>query len=156
MQTQEKSFIAFIVNDRKSDYTVMLVNPTEKHYSRVVTLTGAYISIDEDLLETSKAVKERGELPPMSAINIESCDIDGLEFTIWYHVDLYEKDTVDPWHVWFILPRVTGALSGYKPEKLPVISSQGVKIELEPCKERNIEEEIKGLNMESKYWKHGE
>ncbi len=154
MYNSTTPFVAFTMNSQTNTYQVFLVNPTRTPYVRVVTLTGAFMTMDDDLVETSKAVKERGELLPMSALEIESGDVDDLEFSVWYHLDLYEQGAGDPVHSWFSLPGAMSALFGYKPESLPVISA-GQLIEMFPCPQRSIQEEIKTLVMESQYHKHG-
>ena len=90
--TTTKPFIAFILNDKNGTYEVRLVNPTDQNYVRIKAFTGAFIGTDGDLLETSKSVKDLGELSAQSQLLIESDDQDGLDFTIWYHLDLYEEN----------------------------------------------------------------
>lgn len=151
--TINKPFIAFIVTDDDKEWTyeAILVNPTNTDYERVESLTGAHMSIDDDLLETSKSVRELGVLPPQSSIRIEGSDVDGLEFRAWFHLDLYERGSSKPWQVWFGLPGPLTVWSNYKPEPLPVLKKEGQVIELLERNGPDIPEETDGMDMGSKY-----
>ena len=68
--TQQEIFIAFIMRD-SGDFNVYLVNNSDFHFYETKVLTGAYMSVDEDLLETGKVVKKKGSLKPRSFIEID-------------------------------------------------------------------------------------
>lgn len=159
-EAELKPFIAFIKGQNGFAFESYLVNPTDTHYSRVVSLTGALASDDDGVLETSKAIRERGSLPAKFAIPIELDDtIGGLDFLIWYNLDLYERvkpypfpeTKAEPLMVQFSFPK-----HDYKPELLPILNRQGMKIELQPRKSgKAIHEEAKGMDMQGGYYKDG-
>lgn len=161
-EAQLKPFIAFIKGENGFAFESYLVNPTDTHYSRVVSLTGALASDDDGVLETSKAVRERGQLPARFAIPIELDDtIGGLDFLIWYNLDLYERlnpypapeTNSEPWMVQFSFPKYD-----YKSEAepLPIIGRKGMRVELQPRKSgKVVQEEAKGMDMQGGYYKDG-
>ena len=72
------------------------VTGSEDSKDALGTLTGMYMSVDEDLPESTRARKEWGELPPHSAILLEDGDYRDLDFVIWHHLDLVPADTARP------------------------------------------------------------
>ena len=150
--TQQEIFIAFIMRD-SGDFNVYLVNNSDFHFYETKVLTGAYMSVDEDLLETGKVVKKKGYLKPRSFIEIDKSDWDELDFVIWYHVDLYDEKGLVVRQYWFQLPKYGW---GYdeKVVKLPVVGEMGMIIDLDQRDKESIDDEVKHLDMESKYYKH--
>lgn len=145
-------FVGFIINEKDSSYEVYLVNSTKKNYCRVFVLSGAYCGDDDGLLETSKVTKEKGPLPPHSFQLLERSDLDGLDFVIWFHLDIYEDAASEPIRVWFELPKYGGLNS--KIVRLSVLEKEGTLIELETRNDgETIEEEIQHLNMNGVYHK---
>lgn len=152
--TDTKPFVAFVMNDSDNTYTLLLVNPTDKNYPLVRGFTGAFMTVDDDLLETSKSVGDLGALPPKSSLKIESSDQDGLEFVIWYHLDLCEEGVAGPLHGWFDLPKYG---RGYEPKNLPILGIQGMRIDLSPCDKKNVDEDVASVTtMDSRLWKSGQ
>ena len=148
----KEPFIGFIIGERNHAFEAYLVNPTDKHYWRVVSLTGAFAGDEEGLLETSKAMRDRGSLPEQFAIPIEiDDDIGGLDFKIWYQLDLFERDKEKPEMVAFSLPKYG---LGYKPKHLPILNRQGMYIPLEKRDDHElIEARVKHINMRGGYYK---
>lgn len=145
-------FVGFIINEKDCSYEVHLVNPTDKHYSRVFALTGAYCGDDDGLIETSKATKEKGTLSAHSSLLLErGDDLDEFDFVIWFHLDIYEAGKSIPTKVWFQLPKYGWNSTTVH---LPVLEKKGTLIELEDRNDREtIEEEITHLNMNGGYHK---
>jgi hypothetical protein len=148
---QPRLFVGFIINDETGEYCVYLINNSAINYKRVRALTGAYCSIDDDLLETSKSVSEKGPLAAGSKVLIEKSDIDGLDFVIWFHFDLFpEKGKIKKY--WFQLPKYYQLQENDK-VMMPVINQAGWIIKLIERDGELIDEEIKTLVMESVYHK---
>ncbi len=146
---QPHPFVAFIRNENDFTYEAYLVNQTDISYTRVHSLTGSFCSVDEGLLETSKSVKEEGLLAPHSSLLLEKSDLGGLDFVIWYHLDLYAEGSDEPLRISFNLPK--GGL-GCDLSFLPIIEKEGARIELEIRSDgETIEEEVKHLKMDGGY-----
>lgn len=144
-------FIGFIIDEKDYSYEIHLVNPTDKNFSRVFSLTGAFCGDDDGLLETSRATREKGILPSHSSILLEKSDLDGLDFVIWFHLDLYEKEGGRPKKVCFYLPKYHWTCEN---EKLPVIEKKGIFIKLKTrIGYKTIEREVKTMNMDGGYHK---
>ncbi len=144
-------FIGFVMEESDSSYEIHLINPTEVAYSRVYALTGAFCGDDDGLIETSKVVKEKGSLSPNASVLLERGDFYDLDFVIWYHLDLYANDSTKPMMLWFDLPK--GGW-GYRAVDLPIVGKQGMFIDLAQRNDNEtIEDEIKHLDMNSKYHK---
>ena len=142
-----RPFVGFILDD--AGYQVHLVNPTNVSYRRVVILTGAFCGDDDGVLETSKVVKELGALGPQSALLMEASDLDGLDFVIWFHVDLYRQEATAPAErVWFDLPKYGRR---YAAALLPVLNVQGMRIALDARQGDGIEQEARTIHMEGRY-----
>ena len=130
--TLERVFVAVVKPEEWGDYSVYLVNNRPAHYRRAVTLTSMFASVDEDLLESTHARHEWGELPPHSAILLEDGDYLDLDFVISHHLDLVPADTArPPKRVWFQFGRLHFARLG-DPALLPVLDRDGWAIELTP------------------------
>ncbi len=121
-------FIGFGNPRRFADHSIYLVNNTPVHYARVVALTGMFTSVDDGLLESSKARGERGALAPYSALLLEDGPFWELDYVIWYHLDLFPGDeSQPPMRVWFDTPK--GGPTG--PDiVLPVLNQRGHVIDL--------------------------
>jgi hypothetical protein len=144
-----KPFVAFIKNDPDFTYEAFLVNPTDTTYLRVNSLTWGTASDSDGLLETSKGVREKGQLNPHSAILLEQDTRDGLDFVILYHLDMYEKNALQPMQVKFNLPKGHWE---YKTTQIPILNREGMIIDLAPRNtHETIEQEITHMNMESSY-----
>lgn len=133
---EEKVFAAFDVAWEKGTYEIYLVNPTVVHYKQVLTYTGAFCSYGEEVIETTRAAKNNRELRPYSWIRLEEDTTDGLDFLIWYWVDLVPLAQGQPVEkLAFSLPKYGYAMcyeekSGYLPvleKKCPFVevSSRG-------------------------------
>jgi hypothetical protein len=145
-----KHFAAFVTDS--NNYWIYLVNPTDKRYEKVVTLTGGQLSDDQGVLETGKSMKDWGALAPKSFIQIESSDLwgwgDGL---VWFEVDLYSDNKTTP-EMFVFMPDKYYSLQ--HKVMLPVLNKIGIFNELAPRKEQtSIEEKIKKMNMGSVYHK---
>jgi len=140
---KDKIFVALIIDWKKGVYESYLVNPTEKHYKQVLAYTGAYCTCDEDLIQTTSAVKELGELRPYSWVLIEDSDVDEFDFVIWYWLDLFPLAEDMPIEkVSFHFPKYALCYDKKK-EYLPVIEKIGQCIEVETRSDsKTIEEAI--------------
>jgi hypothetical protein len=128
--TLERVFVAFVKPEEWGDFSVYLVNNTPAHYRRVVTLTGMFASVDEDLLESTRARADRGELLPYSTILLEDGDYRDLDFVIWYHLDLVPADPArQPERLWSQFGGLSFVGRGH-PERLPVLDRDGWLIQL--------------------------
>lgn len=133
----EEVFVALIIDWNNDRYESYIVNPTDKYYKRVVGYTGAFCGDDDGLIETSRAVKEFGELKPYSAIPVESSDTEAFDFVIWYHLDLYPKNGTEKVGLFaFHFPKYALAYDQAK-QLLPIINRVGQKIKLEERTELN-------------------
>jgi len=148
-------FVALIINKENSTYEIYLVNQTNKNYSRVVGLTGAYMTCDEDLIQTSQAVKEIGDLPSHSFVFLEGADLGGLDFVIWYELDLYnEEDKRKPEMTRFSLPKYSWIFEK-EMLALPILNTKGLRIELgERSEHETIEEMIEHMDIKPKVYKY--
>jgi hypothetical protein len=131
-EMDEKIFVGLVVDWEKGTYEVYLVNPTGRRYKRVEVYTGAYCSGDNELLETSRAIKDLGELKPYSWVFLEGSGVDSFDFVIWYWLDLIPADenaTVEK--LCFYLPKYGYAMCYDKvKEYLPIIEKTGPRIEV--------------------------
>ncbi|MCX6782032.1 MAG: hypothetical protein NTW66_02870 [Candidatus Magasanikbacteria bacterium] len=144
-------FIGFIMEEKAFSFDVYLINNSNWKYKSVTIFTGAFMTVDDDLLETSKVVKVKGPLGAYSSIKIDRSDWNELDFVIWYHLDLVRADdTVEKY--WFCLPKGGGDYDN-KVIKLPIINRKGMSIELEARNGECIAEETKTIEMKSKYHK---
>ncbi len=149
----DKPFVAFIMNEEDSTFEVHLVNSTDSKYTRVNLLSGAYCGDEDGLLETSKVVREKGELLPKSSIRIDSSDWGELDFVIWYNLDLYKENDSILTMVWFQLEKGGGNYDN-EVQLLPVIERVGVYIKLDDRGDgEKIEQIVKHTDMEGKYTK---
>lgn len=130
-EEQIKKFIGFTIDRKNYKFDVYLINPTNDHYKRVVLFTGAHASQDgDDLLQTSRLVKEKGELLPDSALLIDRSDLGELDFVIWYNLDLYPSGGVNPEIFSFSILKYPW---NYKKNviNLPILNREGMRIDLE-------------------------
>ena len=128
-QDQIKKFIGFIIDRENYKFDVYLINPTNVHYKRVIVFTGAFASEEDELLQTSPLVKEKGELLPNSALLIDSSDLGELDFVIWYNLDLYPSGAVSPEMLSFSILKYPW---NYKKKvvSLPILNKEGIRIDL--------------------------
>ncbi|MDP3986000.1 MAG: HD domain-containing protein [Candidatus Veblenbacteria bacterium] len=125
--------VGFVVDEAAATYTAYLINPTDYSYSAIRVLTGAFQGDEDILIETSRQIRDLGPLAPHSASLLENSDIDGLEFVIWYHLDLWIAQTAPPILLQFSLPKYHWlTLKDYKERLniLPVLNQQGYRIDL--------------------------
>lgn len=143
---QIKKFIGFIIDRKNYKFDVYLINPTNEHYKRVVLFTGAFASEEDELLQTSRLVKEKGELLPNSALLIDSSDLGELDFVIWYNLDLYPSGSANPEMLSFSILKYPW---DYKRKviNLPILDREGMKIDL---KRRQNDESIAKIVAEDK------
>lgn len=73
-------------------FQVFLINRTGTTYTSVVRRTGAWVSCDDELLQTSTSTKEIGQLPAGGMLEIDESDVYELDFTIWYELILTAAD----------------------------------------------------------------
>ncbi|MFA7377621.1 MAG: HD domain-containing protein [Patescibacteria group bacterium] len=148
---QQELFIGFTMSE-SGDFFVRLINNSHVCYSKVKIFTGAYMSMDDDLLETSKVVRSRGELKPKSFIQIDKSDWDELDFIIWYHLDFYNDKGQLVKKSWFQLPKYG---LGYDENELmlPIVQEKGVIIELDERDGEVIDEIVDHTDMNSKLHK---
>lgn len=65
----DRLFVASLMPVKFDDYSVHIVNNTPVHYGRVVTLTGMFASVDEALLESTRARQDPGVAAVLGAPN---------------------------------------------------------------------------------------
>lgn len=142
-------FIGFIRNEEKNTYEIHLVNPTDTVFVRVNSLTGAFASDEDGVLDTSRAVKEKGPLKSHSGLLLEQSYLGGLDFVIWYYLDLYQENIYEPMKLSFNLPKYNHHQNDY----LPVLKQNGMVIKLTERRAytETIEEEIKHMDMKGGY-----
>jgi hypothetical protein len=147
-EVQNSPFL-LLNTDGDGMYYVFLVNPTNKKYENVKKLTGAFTSIDNDLLETSKAVFILPELQPNSYIQIDDIDWRERDFTIWYQLDLISEDGTKMY--------LKGSVPKYLDKEEKELIAYGVNKEgwaldlIKRANDDSIDEIIKTMNMESRY-----
>jgi hypothetical protein len=111
-------------------FKVYLVNETDETLDKVHLLSGGFNGTDDVLIETSKFTKEIEVIQPQSAVVIDQSDIGELdEFTIWYHLDIYQNGEVRKF--WFELPKLIYIVrSDYEMESIPLINEKGIILKL--------------------------
>ncbi len=134
-QTIEGLFIDFSKDITEFLFEVYLVNNTSECFKSIKMLSGGVISDEDTILETSKVVKDFGELKPYSKIKIDESDLGELDFKIWYWLDLINEYD-DEKQFFASLPRGGG-------------NENQVFINLMERTGKCIMEEIKDLNMDS-------
>lgn len=147
-ETQNKPFL-LLTEDQKGMYFVFLVNPTDRKYVSNKKLTGAFTSMGDDLLETSKAVFELPELLPNSYIQIDDIDWRERDFTIWYQLDL----TSEGGSKVYLTGSVPKYLSAVEKKLIAhSINKEGWVLGLiERSEDKSIDEIVKTMNMDSRY-----
>lgn len=149
----QRVFAAFITDTEK--YWIYLVNPTNKRYKKVVTLTGANMADDEGVIETTKSMKIQGVLDPQASILLEHTNMWGWgDDSIWFHIDLYSDENAIPEMLIFMPQKYYRNSSEVM---LLVLNKMGRVNELRlRDKQVTIDEEIKTMNMEGAYHKFGD
>ncbi len=122
-------FVGFVIKKEENSFEVYLINPTNTSYSRVHLLTGGYCGVEDRLIQTKQVVREEGNLLPQKSLLIDKSDLGELDFTIWYHLDLYKEGEQEPIKVRFELPRYHWDIEDVL---LPILNVAGKKIELDP------------------------
>lgn len=98
-------FMALTISKSDSRYALHLVNDSTDQFERVVAYTGAHDGSGEELIETSRVRKEVGALAPRSAVLLEASDLDSLDFSIWYQLDLYGWQGFGPYQLFASIPK---------------------------------------------------
>jgi hypothetical protein len=93
-----------------------------------------------------------GELKTYSFNKIDESDTDELDFRIWYHLDLITDDGAI-YKYMTETPRAGGF--GRKNTFLPILNKDALELYLEKREGESIEEEIIGMDMNSKYLRRG-
>ena len=133
--TANRLYIDFCKNVPDYTFNVHLVNNTATYIKSIKILSGGVQSDEDTIYETSKFVKDLGELKPFSRIKIDENDIRNLCFQIWYWVDIF-NETGKMKKFFALLPR------GGKKEN-------PINIELKERFGKSIQDEIKNMNMGS-------
>lgn len=131
MKATQEIFVGLIIDREQDLYTSYIVNPTEKSYKRVQGYTGAFCGDDDGLIETSRAVRELGELKPYSSIYLEEGDMGTFDFVVWFLLDFYPDNQIESLQkMSFHFPKYA---LGYEKsmEVLPILNRSGQKIKLE-------------------------
>jgi len=141
-------FVGFVMPNPWGDFFLYLVNGTKTYYKRVLALTGMFASMDNDLLESSHARSEKGDLPPCSSLLLEKGSSYDLDFVIWYHLDLFQGDSDQrPVHAFLSISK--GGPTG-SPIMLPILEQQGWVIKLRLEERKADPGKKKGSNRSSK------
>lgn len=138
--------------DFVEEYEVYIVNNSDDALEKIHMLVGGFASSDDDLIETSKNIKNFGTLGSKKALLLETLDFGMLDFTNWYHLDLYPKGK-DCLKIWF---EFRGHILNSPLKKIPVINKEGYVIEIKPRDTEAVDEEAKKLNMDSVVHKYSE
>lgn len=148
-ETTHKRPFLFLQDIAGEFYTVFLVNPTDQKYTSVKKLTGAFTSMGDDLLETSKAVFDFPGVNPHSHIQIDDIEWRERDFTVWYQLDLILEGGS------------TAYLGGSVPKYLDSENKEFVEFGIgkegwvlaltERPDAMSIDETIKAMHMESRY-----
>lgn len=146
--TDVKPFL-FLQDIAGEFYTVFLVNPTNQKYTSVKKLTGAFTSIGDDLLETSKAVFNLPGISPHSHIKVDDIEWRERDFTVWYQLDLSLENGSEM----YLKGSVPKYLYSENKEFVRFgIDKEGWVLALtERPDEMSIDETIKTMHMESRY-----
>lgn len=75
-----------------SRFRVYLVNRTDTSYTNVVRRTGAWVSCDDELLQTSVSTEAIGHLAAGGMLQLDESDVYEFDFTIWYQLTLTAAD----------------------------------------------------------------
>lgn len=136
--------------DIVEEYEVYLVNDSKYPIEKVEMLVGGFAGQDDGVLETSKNVKNFGKLESKQALLLESLDFGMLDFMNWYHLDLHlsEKEVLK---IWFQFNGWKVGKDTYK--DIPVLNRKGSLIDFDMRTTDIIKNEIKDLDMNSKFTK---
>jgi len=92
VEEAHKPHLLLFLDSNEFKFRVYLVNPTEKNYNSFIVQTGTYFFIDDKPVQSNSVKKEFGEFNLNSSILIDESDIGELDFTIWYRIELFQKD----------------------------------------------------------------
>jgi len=71
---------------------IYLVNNTDTAYPKIKRLTGAFSSMDDDLMETGKRMTDMAALAAHSFAEVEGSDTGELNFVVWYSLDMTDEN----------------------------------------------------------------
>lgn len=136
-------------------YDIILANTSNKKYTTVKMLNGAFQPVDDDLLETNKVFKDLGEVPANSMTKISATDDNELDMVVWFNLDFYENEEAKPDMYKFTIPRYFN----YDKDAVAFVSegNKGIVINLEPrFDDRTIDEWMQQNDTNGKYTRYDE
>jgi len=142
-------FAALVIDKKKDDFYVYLANDSDKHYKAVKVLTGAYVWTDENLVVTSKVIRDRGKFSVRSVMKIDEGDLEEVLYGTWYWVDLVD-DCGKISQYTFRLPDLE---EEYIEEVEAIFGKTGLPIDLEERDGESIAEKAKTMGMGTRYYK---
>src|SRR3954449_8091947 len=85
----EESFFLAVCKDRPNDpdglwYTVYFVNNSNHYIENLNYETGGFVTLDDDLVQTSTIKKELGKVPARTAVEIETDEEGSFDFVIYF------------------------------------------------------------------------
>lgn len=136
-EVSERVYIGLVRRPALREYAIYLVNNSDVAYERVVSFTGMFASVDDSLLDSSRAGHDWGPLAPRVAMMLEDGDANDLDFIIWYWIDLYVSSKDDPVKLWFQTHKGLAVNPG---TSLPLLAEPGYVLGLQTRRNRNGEE----------------
>ena len=120
-------------------YDIILANISNKKFTTVKMLNGAFQSIDDDLLETNSVFKDLGVVPAHSLTKISATDDYELDMTIWFNLDFYVDENKTPEMYKFTIPR----WFNYDKDAVAILpeGKKGIVISLEPREDNQMIDE---------------
>ncbi|MBU6427110.1 hypothetical protein KGQ27_02610 [Patescibacteria group bacterium] len=125
---------------------VYLINNTKINFPSVKVLTGAFCSMDDDLMKTGEAVTGPFQLPTKSILKIGASDMGELDYVVWFNIDLIDEKNA--------LHTLSCRIPKYdhNKEMIPLLNVPAVKLELRKRSDESIDEYVKTHDLQPKYY----
>jgi hypothetical protein len=76
-----------------AEYGVYLVNASEQDIEKVLMAAGDYVTVDDELVQSTPSHKDWQRLPKKQALLVETFESWVLDFVTWYNFELWLDDT---------------------------------------------------------------
>jgi len=123
-------FVAYVEPVPQGDWHIYLVNNTDVAFARVEVRSGEWFSSDDAFFEGNVITRPTEPLPARSARWLYMGEPWELDFTQWWHFDVYAPETDVPVAVWFWMGGDSMMVWRLPLRALPVLEVEGRRIEL--------------------------